>query len=155
MDLFFIVSVVIKVLKLALNIVALILYRSGNNGDFLGVGGSWNINDEKDPDAEMVASGVMVGFFIYTFSALVASCLGQRRTLTDALLNFAGTFLWVAVGATALHYWVRYQSEYQYQFLEVSAEKKVGIALGALCVFNGVGYLLDTGVESYVYFKEM
>lgn len=38
-------------------------------------------------------------------------------------MNFVGVFLWIAVGAVALHYWGGYQGEHQYQF--VFAEKQV------------------------------
>lgn len=56
--------------------VVLILYRTGYGGDFLGVGGTWNLNEEKSPDIEIVASGVFVGFFIYTGVQLVAYAFG-------------------------------------------------------------------------------
>lgn len=50
-------------------------------------------------------------------------------------------FMWVAVGATALHYWQGYQSEHKY--IHVSSERQVGLALGSLCVISGAVYLLD------------
>lgn len=59
-----------------LNIVILILYRTGYGGDFLGVGGTWNLNEEKSPDAEIVASGVIVGFMIYTSVQLITYAFG-------------------------------------------------------------------------------
>jgi hypothetical protein len=67
-----------------LNLIILILYRTGYSGQFLGVGGTWNLNEEKNPDAEIVASGVFVGFFIYTAVVLISFCLGsahQKKTL--------------------------------------------------------------------------
>lgn len=51
------------------------IYRYGNSG-FLGVGGTWNLNEEKNPDAEIIASGVFVGFFIYTSVILISYCFG-------------------------------------------------------------------------------
>lgn len=59
-----------------LNIIVLILYRTGYGGDFLGVGGTWNLNEEKNADAEIVASGVFVGFMIYTSVQLITFCFG-------------------------------------------------------------------------------
>lgn len=67
-----------------INLVILILYRTGYGGEFLGVGGTWNLNEEKNPDAEIVASGVFVGFFIYTAVILISYAFGttqQKRTL--------------------------------------------------------------------------
>lgn len=58
------------------NIIVLILYRTGYGGDFLGVGGTWNLNEEKNADAEIVASGVFVGFMIYTSVQLITFCFG-------------------------------------------------------------------------------
>lgn len=54
----------------------LILYRVGYAGDFLGIGGTWNLNEEKNADSEIVASGVFVGFFIYTAVQLITYCFG-------------------------------------------------------------------------------
>lgn len=56
--------------------VVLILYRTGYGGDFLGVGGTWNLNEEKSPDAEIIASGVFIGFFIYTAVQLITYLFG-------------------------------------------------------------------------------
>jgi len=61
-----------------------VLYRTGYRGGFLGVGGTWNLNEEKNPDAEIVASGVFVGFFIYTVVILISYGFGsnhQKKTL--------------------------------------------------------------------------
>ncbi|KAF3422836.1 hypothetical protein E2986_09803, partial [Frieseomelitta varia] len=96
------------------NIIILILYRTGYKGEFLGVGGTWNLNEDKNPDAEIVASGVLVGFFIYTSVVLISYCFGttyHKRTLVEIIMNFVGTFMFVAVGGTALHYWHGYQAE--------------------------------------------
>ncbi|KAF5306872.1 hypothetical protein FQA39_LY00102 [Lamprigera yunnana] len=138
-------SVMLKILKLVLNLIILILYRTGYSGQFLGVGGTWNLNEEKNPDTEIIASGVFVGYFIYTIVSLVSYCFAtadHKFTFTDIVMNFLGIFLWLAVGATALHYWEGYQSEYRYMY--ASSERQVGLALGALCVISGVAYLLDT-----------
>lgn len=67
-----------------LNLIIIILYRTGYGGEFLGVGGTWNLNEDKNPDAEIVASGVFVGFFIYTSVVLISYCFGtteQKKTL--------------------------------------------------------------------------
>lgn len=57
-----------------LNLIILILYRTGFSGGFLGVGGTWNLNEEKNPDAEIVASGIFVGYFIYTCVSIISLC---------------------------------------------------------------------------------
>lgn len=67
-----------------MNIIILVLYRTGYRGGFLGVGGTWNLNEEKNPDAEIVASGVFIGFFIYTTVILISYGFGsnhQKKTL--------------------------------------------------------------------------
>ncbi|KAF2893912.1 hypothetical protein ILUMI_12255 [Ignelater luminosus] len=138
-------SVMLKIIKLALNLIILILYRTGYSGQFLGVGATWNLNEEKNPDAEIVASGVFVGYFIYTMVSLVSYCFAtadHKNTFTDILMNFIGIFMWIAVGATALHYWHGYQPVHRY--IHVTSEREVGLALGALCVLSGAAYLLDT-----------
>nr|CAD7255727.1 unnamed protein product [Timema shepardi] len=128
-----------------INIIILVLYRVGYDGRFLGVGGTWNLNEEKNPDVEIIASGVFVGYIIYTLAVLVSYCFGtteQKRTLVDIIMNFSGCILWIAVGGTALHYWHGYQSEHK--FLTFTQEREVGLALGSLCVIQGAVYLLDT-----------
>lgn len=50
--------------------------------------------------------------------------------------------MWVAVGATALHYWQGYLQDSDY--LYVASERQVGLAMGALCVIEGAFYLMDT-----------
>lgn len=55
------------------------LYRFGYAGDFLGVGGTWNLNEEKNADAEIIASGVFVGFFVYTSVQLIAYLFGTTK----------------------------------------------------------------------------
>lgn len=66
-----------------LNLIVLILYRTGYSGYFLGVGGTWNLNEEKNPDAEIVASGIFVGYFIYTTVSLISLCFaaGDHKKL--------------------------------------------------------------------------
>lgn len=110
----------------ALNLVILIIYRTGYGGDFLGVGGTWNLNEEKSPDAEIVASGVFVGYFIYTSVQLITFCFGTtklKRELSDTIMNVVGTFMWIAVGGTALHYWHGFQPEYDFQ--QITSERTV------------------------------
>ncbi|KAJ8956718.1 hypothetical protein NQ318_014073 [Aromia moschata] len=146
-------SIVIKLLKLVLNLIILILYRTGYHGSFLGVGGTWNLNEEKNQDAEIVASGVFVGYIIYTIVSLISLCFASgdhkkvgdthtNTTFTDILMNIAGVFLWVAVGATALHYWHGYLQENRYT--HVDSERQIGLALGALCIINGAAYIIDS-----------
>ena len=59
----------------------------------MGVGGTWNLNEEKNTDAEIVASGVFVGFFIYTSAVLISFCFGtleQKKTIVVSVLNEFG-----------------------------------------------------------------
>lgn len=76
-------SIFIKVFKVVINIVVLIIYRTGYGGDFLGIGGTWNLNEEKSPDAEIVASGVFVGFIIYTGVQLLTFGFGTANISTS------------------------------------------------------------------------
>lgn len=72
--------------------VILLMYRFGYSGAFLGVGGTWNLNEDKNPDCEIVASGVFVGFFIYTSVILISYCFGttaQKRTLVVSRVTVA------------------------------------------------------------------
>ncbi|XP_068983266.1 protein snakeskin [Bombus flavifrons] len=139
-----IAGIAIKVLKLVINLIILILYRTGYQGEFLGVGGTWNLNEDKNPDAEIVASGVLVGFFIYTSVVLITYCFGNsshKKTLVEIIMNFVGTFMFIAIGGTALHYWHGYQSENKYD--TIVQERQVGLAVGSLCVIEGAAYLVD------------
>ncbi|KAJ3645953.1 hypothetical protein Zmor_023570 [Zophobas morio] len=127
-------ALILKILK---------LNRYG--GGFLKVGGTWNLNEEKNPDAEIVASGVFVGYFIYTCVSIISLCFAtadHKNTFTDILMNIIGVFLWVAVGATALHYWSGYLVEHKY--LTSASEREVGLAMGSLCILSGAAYLVDT-----------
>lgn len=54
----------------------ILLYRYGYAGMFLGIGGTWNLHEAKSADAEIVASGVFVGFFVYTGAQLIAYLFG-------------------------------------------------------------------------------
>ncbi|XP_066584485.1 protein snakeskin [Prorops nasuta] len=149
-----IATIVIKVLKLVLNLIILILYRTGYSGEFLGVGGTWNLNEDKNPDAEIVASGVFVGFFIYTTVVLISFCIGQtdhKRSLVEIIMNFVGTFMFIAVGGTALHYWHGYQSEHKFD--RIVSERQVGLAVGSLSVLVGATYLLDL-ILSFLHFAK-
>jgi hypothetical protein len=60
----------------------------GNDGRFLGVGGTWNLNEEKNPDAEIVASGVFVGFFIYTLVTVISFCFGTTDQKKSLVVSF-------------------------------------------------------------------
>lgn len=62
-----------------INLVIILMYRFGYVGDFLGVGGTWNLNEEKSPDAEIIASGVFVGYFVYTGVQLMAYLFGTTK----------------------------------------------------------------------------
>ncbi|XP_031837671.1 smooth septate junction protein snakeskin [Nomia melanderi] len=145
-------GIVIKVLKLVINLIILILYRTGYQGEFLGVGGTWNLNEDKNPDAEIVASGVLVGFFIYTSVVLITYCFGSsyhKRTLVEIIMNFVGTFMFIAVGGTALHYWHGYLPEHKFD--TIVQQKQVGLAVGSLCVIEGAAYLVDL-ILSFLHF---
>ncbi|KAK3909367.1 Protein snakeskin [Frankliniella fusca] len=147
-----IASLVLKIFKLVVNLIVLILYRTGYAGGFLGVGGTWNLNEEKSPDAEIVASGVLVGYFIYTAVCLMAYCFGytkHKQSLVEIMMNFVGTIMWISVGGTALHYWSGYMKEQHYT--TNVPERSVGLAVGALCVIEGAAYLIDT-VLSFIHF---
>ena len=147
-------GIVIKVLKLVLNLIILILYRTGYKGEFLGVGGTWNLNEDKNPDAEIVASGVLVGFFIYTSVVVITFCFGStehKKTLVEIIMNFVGTFMFIAVGGTALHYWHGYQPENKFD--TIVQERQVGLAVGSLCVIEGAAYLVDL-ILSFLHFAK-
>lgn len=84
------------------------------------------MNEEKSPDAEIVASGILVGYFIYTSVQLIAYFFREdkeHRELSDTIMNVVGVLLWVGVGATALHYWVGYVPDYD--MLVVTSERTV------------------------------
>ena len=144
----------------------------------MGVGGTWNLNEEKNPDAEIVASGVFVGFFLYTAVLLLTYAFGTTRedktlavskraqyTFThilklnlltiscsfkqNVIMNFIGTVLFIAVGGIALHYWIGYQPEHKYRV--VSTEQRIGITVGIMCVISGAIYAVDT-VLSFINF---
>ncbi|XP_046736994.1 protein snakeskin [Diprion similis] len=149
-------GIVLKVLKLVINLIIIILYRTGYGGEFLGVGGTWNLNEDKNPDVEIVASGIFVGFFIYTLVVMITFCFGntdQSKSLVEIIMNFVGMFMFIAVGAIALHYWHGYQSEHKY--LHVSSERQVGLALGSLCVIEGAAYLIDLVLSVLEYANEV
>ncbi|XP_065218983.1 protein snakeskin-like [Planococcus citri] len=150
-----IATIVIKVVKIVLNLIILILYRKGYGGEFLGIGGTWNLNEEKNPDAEIIASGVLVGFFIYTSVILISYAFGttqQKKTLVDVIMNIFGTVLFIAIGGIALHYWIGYQPEHKFKV--VTSEKGIGITVGILCVISGAIYLIDSVLSCIHFFRE-
>jgi len=103
------------------------------------------LTKKKNQDAEIVASGVFVGYFIYTSVSLISYCFAtndHKHSFTDVLMNIIGTMMWLATGATALHYWSGYLSEYK--FTATASERQVGLAMGSLCVLSGAAYLLDS-----------
>ncbi|CAB0035470.1 unnamed protein product [Trichogramma brassicae] len=143
MELRSILNLVLKGVKLVLGVIIVILYRTGSNGDFLGVGGTWNLNEEKSPDSEIVASGVIVGFLIYGFAILLAALLGGKDhedSIVDAIMNIAGGILYLAVAGTCLHYWHGFIAD---RNLEDSTERVIGLTLGSLCVFQALFHLID------------
>ncbi|XP_014217512.1 protein snakeskin-like [Copidosoma floridanum] len=155
MDIQTIGGIAIKGVKLLLNIAILVLYRVGCNGGFLGVGGTWNLNEDKTPDVEIVASGIIVGFFIYTSVVLISyffEALDGSKTVMEIIMNFIGMFMFIMVGGTALHYWIGYTGDNRY--VDVSSEKTVGIVLGVLCIVEGLIYLADLVMTTMQYLKQ-
>ncbi|XP_076273740.1 smooth septate junction protein snakeskin isoform X2 [Rhynchophorus ferrugineus] len=147
-------SIIVKIAKLVLNFIIIILYRVGWQGGFLGVGGTWNLYEDKNSDVEIIASGVFVGYMVYTIVSLISMCFASsenKSTFTDILMNIVGIFLWIAVGATALHYWHGYLDEHKYTY--VNSERQVGLALGSLCVLNGAAYLIDSVLSTIFIIK--
>ncbi|XP_045477361.1 protein snakeskin [Harmonia axyridis] len=141
-------AIAVRVVKLVLNLIILILYRTGNHGKFLGVGGTWNLNEIKAPDVEIIASGVFVGYFIFTAVSLMSLLFGTRDNkvyFTDVIMGVIGVFMWLTVGAAALHYWIGYINENKY--VNVSSERTVGLIMGSLCILTAALYLLDSVVS--------
>lgn len=60
--------------------------------------------------------------FVLTVRRLICFIF-NCSTFTDIVMNIIGIFMWLAVGATALHYWHGYQSEHKY--IHVSSERQV------------------------------
>lgn len=92
----------------------------------MGIGGTWNLNEEKSPDAEIIASGVYVGFLIYTSVQLFTFLFGttkHKRELSDTIMNVVGVLLWLGVAGTALHYWHGYQAPHD--FTAAASERMV------------------------------
>ncbi|XP_036326274.1 protein snakeskin-like [Rhagoletis pomonella] len=149
-----IASICLKILKLFNNLGVLVLYRTGNGGDFLGIGGSWSLHEKHNPALEMLASGLFVGFIIYTAVVIIGYCFGgsrNKRDLTDILMNAIGTAMWLAVGGVAMHYWLGYMSDGDFSY--VSSERSVGIAMGALCIVQSALYLVDTILGCVLYYR--
>lgn len=67
--------------------IILILYRIGDNGKFLGVGGTFNLNQEKAVDVEILASGVFVGYLVYNLSVLITFFLTGERLINVSILQ--------------------------------------------------------------------
>ena len=62
---------------------------------------------------------------------MIAYCFGttkHKRELSDTIMNVVGTFMWIAVGGTALHYWHGYLAEYDYR--TISSERTVKMNYG-------------------------
>lgn len=148
-------SIFVKVFKLVLNIIILILYRFGYGGDFLGIGGTWNLNEEKSPDAEIIASGVYVGYLIYTSVQLFTYLFGttkHKRELSDTIMNVVGVLLWLGVAGTALHYWHGYQAPHDFASA-VASERMVGLILGYLTLLTAALYLADS-VLAFIHYAK-
>lgn len=62
-----------------LNFAILIIYRIGAGGRFLGVGGTWNLWEEKSAGCEIFASGVFIGFIVYTGVHTIAYFFGPNK----------------------------------------------------------------------------
>lgn len=147
-------TIFVKVFKLVLNIIVLILYRFGYGGDFLGVGGTWNLNEEKSPDAEIIASGVIVGYLIYTCVQLFTYLFGttkHKRELSDTIMNVVGVLLWLGVAGTALHYWHGYQAPHD--FANLASERMTGLVMGYLMLLIAALYLADS-VLAFIHYAK-
>lgn len=151
----------------------MILYRFGYGGDFLGIGGTWNLNEEKSPDAEIIASGVYVGYLIYTSVQLFTYLFGttkHKRELSDTIMNVVGVLLWLGVAGTALHYWHGYQA--LHDFTAASSERmvsvisvepfdhhieiyvfQVGLIMGYLTLLTAALYLADS-VLAFIHYAK-
>lgn len=54
-------------------------------------------------------------------------------------MNVVGIFMWLAVGATALHYWHGYMAEHR--FIYISSERQVSaLEIFSLEIFSGNMY---------------
>ncbi|KAL1494103.1 hypothetical protein ABEB36_009754 [Hypothenemus hampei] len=78
-------SMVVKIFKLVINFIVIILYRVGFAGGFLGVGGTWNLYEEKSSDVEIIASGVFVGYFVYNAISLISVCFSDYQNKRSVL----------------------------------------------------------------------
>ncbi|KAF4528907.1 hypothetical protein B566_EDAN017216 [Ephemera danica] len=67
-------------------------------------------------------------------------------------MNLIGAFMWLAVGGTCLHYWNDYQNESMY--IVTSSEKKFGIAVGSLCIVEGVVFIVDTLLSFRIHWEQ-
>ncbi|PBC29354.1 hypothetical protein APICC_08207 [Apis cerana cerana] len=80
-----------------------------------------------------------------------ANYVENERYFREIIMNFVGTFMFIAVGGTALHYWHGYQSENKFDL--IVQERQIGLALGALCVIEGAAYLIDL-ILSFLHFAK-
>lgn len=137
-----IATIVIKIAKLVLNIFVLILYRFGYGGDFLGVGGTWNMNEEMSQTAEIIASGVIVGYLIYSSCHIFGYLFGpskHKRELSDTIMVVFGFLLWTGVAGTSLHYWHGYPREFD----EYAPHVVLGLLMSYMMVVVAILYLVD------------
>lgn len=73
-------------------------------------------------------------------------------TFTDILMNIVGVFLWIAVGATALHYWNGYLQENWYTV--VDSERQVSESnIFQICYFLRFWRLLKCNVLLFVFME--
>lgn len=56
-----------------------------------------------------------------------------NRELSDTIMNVVGSFMWVAVGATALHYWYGYMADHDY--VAVAQERVVITQTFYFCLY--------------------
>lgn len=68
-------------------------------------------------------------------------------------MNIVGVFLWIAVGATALHYWHGYLSEHKYTYVNSERQVKSSLyiflttfltLLGNVLGWSGIGFFMRT-----------
>lgn len=67
-------------------------------------------------------------------------------------MNVIGVFLWLGVAGSALHYWHSVKDEWK--FREIGSERDAGLALGSICVFNGVLHIIDAALSLKLYLDQ-
>ncbi|KAL0278884.1 UNVERIFIED_CONTAM: hypothetical protein PYX00_000566 [Menopon gallinae] len=148
MDRFDILSLIVKILKFILTLIILVLYRAGDHGEFLGVGGTFELYEDKTVDVEILASGVIVGYMLYNLSVMISYAVAKERlanVIQDCLMNIIGIFLWMGVAGSALHYWHSAKDEWRTR--EIGSERDAGLAMGSFCVFNGLLHIVDAALS--------